>query len=490
MIQTPFFNRALEDSAAQKDFVTAFVKAHDRNSKAYSKVMVKIINHFRETNDRLTHLTNVISVGTTEEQTEAAEAYSATSVRLSCVAGLIEALRFGIQTNVGKGWALAIIRVNYDKCLGTVKNLARLRSFMSDIAAYDDADEVHEAMSSRLNAFRCDDCCEWEYEAKGHETYCNQNICRECADSNYRWSSVYDQYVYYEDARDARNSAGDRVVIHYEDDNYEYNEDDDDYYHYDYSPEPEILGSYHTSKRRQRVIHDEWSDSRSRWLGVELECEVKHEHVTRENKARQLNDLINGGDIGSKVFFETDGSLNYGIEIITQPMSLPMHRDVWQWLNDKEAVKHLRSHNTTTCGLHVHVSRQPLTQDQIAKMVVFVNDRANEQLIKAVARRYAEGYCRIKEKDVDNAAISTGDRYEAINITGDKTIEFRIFKGSLKYESVLAAIEFANALTEFTRLETVGVRDLTTEKFMDFISSAKAESQVLTPYINNRLELA
>ena len=171
-------------------------------------------------------------------------------------------------------------------------------------------------------------------------------------------------------------------------------------------------------------------------------------------------------------------------------MGMDRHRDLWAWLKDKDAVRALRSHNTTTCGLHVHVSKEGLSKLQIAKIVAFVNDPDNADLIRAVARRYAEGYCRIKEKKIGQAAQSE-DRYEAVNITPRKTIEFRIFKGTLKYESVMAAIQFSNALVEFCGRSTTSIRELKADKFMDFIKSDESgDTDMLVPYLENRLETA
>ena len=489
MLQTPYFRRVLTDEAAQQSFVSAFVKMHENQSERFGRFISKLIAKHIMLGTEIAELNTAIESARGLEQDSIRHQIMDKSNDLARLACLFDEIKQKIEHDNANGFAYAIIRLEYDKVLGTVRNLGRLRSFLEEIETFDDDSEIKEHMENEYNIERCNDCGEYEYTVKTCDTYGGDSVCRECANDNYRYSQRYGEYIYADDARDARDQNGDLCVIHYDDDDFHYDEDEDEYIHCDYEREPELVGGYHSSKRRQVVIKDDWSNKRNRWLGVELECEIKSDQTTREDKARFLNDLINDGEIGSKVFFETDGSLNYGLEIVSQPMSLPMHQDLWQWLNNKDAVRHMRSHNTTTCGLHVHVSRNPLTQDQIAKMVVFVNDRSNEALIKAVARRYAEGYCRIKEKEIGSAHQSN-DRYEAINITSERTIEFRIFKGSLKYESVMSAIEFANALTDFTASPVLGVKDLTTDRFMDFINSGQTEASVLVPYLNNRLELA
>ena len=175
-------------------------------------------------------------------------------------------------------------------------------------------------------------------------------------------------------------------------------------------------------------------------------------------------------------------------EIITHAMSLPAHQTLWNWLKDRSSVSGLRSHNTRTCGLHVHVNRDGLSGIQIARMVTFINDPTNEQLIRAIARRYGEGYCKIKKKTLDTA-LDSPDRYEALNVTSHQTVEFRLFRGSLRYESVMAALEFSNSLVDFCSIYTKA-EDLNTPNFMSFINDDKQGSNLnLRPYIAERLQL-
>jgi len=354
----------------------------------------------------------------------------------------------------------------------------------------DDSDDCIDLLKDRDIITRCDDCGEWELVREVRSYYNNEDaqICRSCIDDSYRWSDYYDMYVYSDSSRDALDQYGNRCVIHEDDDDFQFDDDDDEYHHVDYSPSARVIGNYHSSKGSQRPQISDWTKMKKRYLGVELEVEVRDNE--RGEKALALHKLINDEQFGAKVFFENDGSLSNGFEIISQPMGLDKHRDLWAWLKDKNAVRSLRSHNTTTCGLHVHVSKDGLSKLQIAKIVSFINDPDNEDLVRAVARRYAEGYCRIKSKKIGRSAQSD-DRYEAVNITPRKTIEFRIFKGSLKYESVMAAIQFSNALVEFCGRSTTSIRELKADKFLEFIRSDESgDTDMLVPYLENRLETA
>lgn len=364
-----------------------------------------------------------------------------------------------------------------------------LRAFIDNMSDADDFDDIIEFLQYDQDLIKCEDCGGWELNDMARTPYnCDEQVCRECIDDNYVYSHYYNQYVYGDSVREGYDMDGRSVTFHEDDEDFQYDDDNEEYYHVDYSPGSRVIGNYHSSKNSQRPIPSPWSRLKRRYMGVELEVECRGN--SRAEKALALHKVINDEQFGKNVFFENDGSLNDGFEIISQPLGMDRHREVWAWLNDKEAVKGLRSHNTSTCGLHVHISREGMSKLQIAKIVAFINDTENEALVRAVARRYAEGYCKIKNKKIGNSAWSE-DRYEAVNITPRKTIEFRIFKGSLKYESVLSAIQFANAVVDFCGRANTSIRDLKTDKFLEFIRSDESgDTDILVPYLNNRLESA
>ena len=355
-----------------------------------------------------------------------------------------------------------------------------LNSFINQL------EELPEFGTLDLSGFdieMCEDCNSWEYGDETLTTYHEGRVCRVCINHHYDWSSYYDQYVCSDSSREALDRHGREVTIDEDDDNFSWDDDLDTYVHCEYNPRPDVFGGYHDSKRHQHPISNTWSSQNNNiYFGIELEVEYRGETY---RKVEDLHHVLNAGqDVGYKCFFESDGSLNNGFEIITQPMGMDDHRTFWQWLNSRDNISGLKSHNTSTCGLHIHISRGPLVELQINKMITFVNHPDNSQLILAIARRYDTGYARIKNKSVDTAQHNA-DRYEAINIctSGNKTLEFRLFKGTLKYESVLASLQFVNALAKFCNSESF---DLTTPLFLEFIQKT-SDTDVLVPYIKDRL---
>lgn len=333
-------------------------------------------------------------------------------------------------------------------------------------------------------SFYCEDCGDRHVMQNSHRDRHDNLICTGCIEENYTWSDYYDTYIHTDSARNAIDRDGDEVVIDENDNNFIYDEESEDYIHRDRQRQRSPIRSYHSSKDHFAAIADDWSRRHDRFFGVELEVEAHR--IDRNTAARNINEIVNEGEIGRRVFFEQDGSLSNGFEIITQPMSLPMIRETFEFLKNNAATNGLRSHRTSTCGLHVHVSRTGLSNLTIARAVTFVNDPRNDIFITALARRYDVQFCKIHEKDLATAYVSR-DRYEAINLTPRATIEFRIFRGSLKYEAVIAAVEFCHALLEFCARANFTTTPMTPTAFLSWCAeSLTSETQTMREYIEQR----
>ena len=61
-------------------------------------------------------------------------------------------------------------------------------------------------------------------------------------------------------------------------------------------------------------------------------------------------------------------------------------------------------------------------------------------------------------------------RYQAINLQNDKTVEFRIFKGTLKYRTFIASLQFVKVISEYAK--TVKLNDIPTTQWSDIFMSS------------------
>lgn len=374
------------------------------------------------------------------------------------------------------GYALPALlwHMSHGDLTGNTVNSTRRQAIVNELDGWaeNDRDEVHETLRDN-DYIGCDDCGEWAHTDTIRTPYdSSDSVCQSCIDNNYVYSEHYDEYIHQDEAVWARNEDGDEVRVHEDDDNFTWDDDEDCRVHYNYQRKPQLLGSYHSRSRvgRQPFIKSTWTQQNDRFMGVELEVEVKDGYI--DDHVQRLNDVLNDGETGSRVYFEADSSLTHGFEIITNPMGLDSHYELWSALKDASVTRGMRSHDTSTCGLHVHVSRKNMHDLQINKMNVFLNHPDNAALIKAVARRYDVNYARIAQKKLSTAHKYDVERRDALNITNDQTVEFRIFKGTLKYDTLIAAIEFANAVVNFTMPASPAGFHLSMHRFIDFIDSA------------------
>ena len=278
--------------------------------------------------------------------------------------------------------------------------------------------------------------------------------------------------------------SGDRVICetccsrnyHYNDNADTYIHDDDDEYN-----DNGIIGEYHSSSEnlgRISSAHDRHKNPI--YLGLELEMETSDGH-DRYQRAEYLLNSIGTFKGEQYCLLENDGSLDDGFEMVTGYTGLDTHAEQLQFF--KKPFKGMRSHDTRTCGLHIHICKTGMTMSHASKLILFINESTNQKLIKAIARRENPDYAKIKNKRADsrwlkNAKQHSGlrrqlmelneDRYEALNFKNPNTVEYRMFRGTLKYETIMACLEFTYASWHFAR--DTGIRNLTTEDFLAYIS--------------------
>ena len=120
-----------------------------------------------------------------------------------------------------------------------------------------------------------------------------------------------------------------------------------------------------------------------------------------------------------------------------------------------------RSHMTSTCGLHIHVNRDAFGEDRdeqekvIERILYFVELHWNELFIfsrrsQHTMQRWAARYGMEKTgKEILNKAKkgNTG-RYAAINLCPYHTIEFRLFRGTLKLNTLIATLQLVNKICD------------------------------------------
>lgn len=216
------------------------------------------------------------------------------------------------------------------------------------------------------------------------------------------------------------------------------------------------------------------------YMGVELELEVDSSDTRSECSELVL------GKLGDFAITKEDGSLDYGFEICSSPASLDKHKEKWEKFFVEDVVSNFESR--TTCGMHVHVSREPLSTLQIGKIIEFVHNPSNYSFIKIVAERGSGMYNQYKDcakKITDVSKYS--NRRLGVNLSNPQTIEFRLFKSPTKKLNFYKNLEFCYALVKFTFPSSSSMKDTkTVDGFIKFLEKNSREYPNLCQFLSER----
>lgn len=259
-------------------------------------------------------------------------------------------------------------------------------------------------------------------------------------------------------------------------------------------PDTNIVHDY--SYRPDPIFHSTQADDRL-FFGIEIEVENSKTlgWDNRNQAAEYAQSHLEPIDLA---YLKNDGSLSDGFEIVTHPMTHEFYMseasELWSTLEHLRSMS-MRSWSTSTCGLHIHISRAGFKGG--AHMHRFLNlVYSNEEFYSLMAGRSSSRWAKFD--DVESSSwtdtdawgnrnyktwrsyrqkIEHGrhtDRYSAVNTQNAHTLEMRIFKGSIKPSRVKAMISLAHASVEFTRnltVQDVVAGALNSETLMTYIDA-------------------
>lgn len=238
----------------------------------------------------------------------------------------------------------------------------------------------------------------------------------------------------------------------------------DDAYYIDEDDYDARCYTCHCRHAEHRMIHDYYYKpdpifygKGKRYFGVELEIDDAGE--SNFNAEKILRIANRDRDL---VYIKHDSNLNECLEVVTQPMTIDFHLHQMPWAEVLEQARKMgyHSHDTNSCGLHVHVNRTAFgeteeDQEAVIARILYFFEKHWEELLKfsrrtpKQLRRWADRY-GLKEhpKQIIDTAKGCGDRYYCVNLCNAHTVEVRMFRGSLKLNTVLATLELVDRVCE------------------------------------------
>ena len=297
------------------------------------------------------------------------------------------------------------------------------------------------------------DCCGrriWNDDDEGDEDII---LCGRCRDNYYCTCDDCGRLIHDDDAHYVEDEDYPYCADCYERHSMEY------IHSYSYKPDP--------------VFHGRGT----MFFGVELELDKGGED---DDKAEEILSCTDS----DHMYIKHDGSLDDGMELVSHPMTLEYHKNSMPWKDIVETAVDLgyRSHQTGTCGLHVHVNRKAFgcnrsEQDEVISRILYIVERFWQEMLKFSRRteyqidRWAARY-GIKDNPkqvMDNAKKGDRGRYACINLCNYNTIEFRIFRGTLKYNTFIATLQMVEHICEMAMKLTD--EEITALSWPEFVSA-------------------
>lgn len=258
-----------------------------------------------------------------------------------------------------------------------------------------------------------------------------------------------------------------------------------------------------------RFIIDSTDDERGvndPYFGLELEVEVG-----RAERQTGLN--IIGEAMPGIWAAKYDGSLSYGVEFVSQPMTLEVAQSL-PWTAFETLVTYgWRAWDTSTAGMHIHISRVafqrpisflskavytvPIVGDGDSHLykfghLIYRNERFWKRFSGRSSRQWANftGERRAFGHRVKRTACNPryGNRYVPVNTNNDRTVEIRMFRGSLIGDRVLTNLEGMAAAVAYTRNLTIGqvaAGGLLIQPYLDYVREHEAMYPHVAAYLDS-----
>lgn len=232
-------------------------------------------------------------------------------------------------------------------------------------------------------------------------------------------------------------------------------------------------------------------------FGVEIEVGGNKSMPTRDEKNEHVKkciQIINGSESTEEDLIYSTSDSTVQIELDTMPCSLEYHK---QKMNYNKLFKYLdktgyKGHDCETAGLHIHANRDYLGSSKLVQQlniskILYILEKFNDEVC-VIARRNCN-YSPFVGNNEDSAVelygkYNNAGKHVALNLKHKDTIEFRMFKSTLKYETFILALEFVKSIIDFAK--SVNIEEIEMITWQDLMQHS---SPTVREYYKQRKEL-
>ena len=237
----------------------------------------------------------------------------------------------------------------------------------------------------------------------------------------------------------------------------------------------------------KHFMHGESEDT-TLLLGAEIEVGGNNNISSDNDKnstVKKCIQIMNGSDSDEENLIYSTHDSTVQIEFDTMPCSLEFHknkmnyREMFEYL-DKEGYK---GHDCETAGLHIHANRNYLgksriSQELVISKILYILEKFNDEIC-VIARRDNDYSEFAGEKQNEDSIVELYGKYKdkgkraALNLQHKDTIEFRMFKSTLKYETFILTLEFVKDIIDYAK--SVDIEEIELAKWSDLMNCFSSE---------------
>lgn len=214
-------------------------------------------------------------------------------------------------------------------------------------------------------------------------------------------------------------------------------------------------------QRESKQLPYTYFGSTGPYLGVELELDTIKQ-VNSDLLRQQIANILDCSETKDHYVLELDVTLKHGLEVIFHPHTLEeLHqllRGPFAAILTKLKQETALEEGSPYAGVHIHISRTffgetiEIQNQNIAKLWYFMS-RYPLELVRCVGQKRSLAAAKVynygmsKEAAITKVATeytqhSSKNRFQAINVTTENTVEFRFFRATLDLTTLLFFIDF------------------------------------------------
>ena len=242
-------------------------------------------------------------------------------------------------------------------------------------------------------------------------------------------------------------------------------------------------------------------------FGIELETDIQKDSDYNPkytgNKLASLVNIIGKGSTTTEQLLYCKSDCTCFVEVVSHPFSwnyyLEYGQKIFQTLFKILRENELFGYDTRDCGFHVHISRKAIKPINLFKIASLVYHPDNYSFMATISQRSESKINEWCSLDVDFGALSKMcndsyyaseimDRSSAINLTLKKTVEFRIFRGTLNFNSFAKNLEFIKSLIHWSNVTSVKVSKDNNglESYLNFLRKHYNDYETLCFFLSKR----